>query len=63
MGYNFYSICYGYLNGMTNFNLLEMKEAAIILKISPGKKGSMPTVNAFFTPILVTKDNWVIPII
>jgi hypothetical protein len=34
-----------------------MKEAAIIFKISPGKKGSIPTAIAFFIPIPVTKDN------
>ncbi|GAG65130.1 unnamed protein product, partial [marine sediment metagenome] len=33
-----------------------MKEAAIILQISPGKKGNIPTIRAFFTPMPVTKD-------
>jgi hypothetical protein len=42
---------------MTNFNLLAMKEAAIIFRISPGKKGNTPTIKVFFIPMPVTKDN------
>ncbi len=58
--YTNFSFCfywYSYFNSIVGFNLLAMKEAAIIFKISPGKKGSIPTAIAFFIPIPVTKDN------
>ena len=47
---------------MVIFNFLAINEAAIIFKISPGKKGNTPISKALFIPMPVTKDNWITPI-